>query len=359
MKKENKPTRIFCRLAFVSIVAVYFLILVGGTVRSTGSGMGCPDWPKCFGEWIPPTSVDELPENYKEKYLEDRLVKNERIVDYLKLAGLDGLSDDIENNMAIKTETEFNATKTWIEYINRLIGVVIGLCILSTFIASLFVYKSDQKLTYISGFLLVLVGFQGWLGSIVVSTNLLPWMVTLHMVIALFIIALLIYLYFRSRKANLSVEIPEKRNMLNALLIIDLLALVLQVVFGTQVREAIDQLAASGIMRSNWISNMELTFYIHRSFSMIILALNAYLVYSLYRYARDNKRVLVMAKLLLFLVVLEILVGTGMAYAGVPAFLQPIHLLLAALLFGTQFLILLIVNQRQKTFKLPKALSIQ
>src|SRR5690606_12256004 len=108
--------RSFRRLTISTLIAVYVLILVGGVVRSTGSGMGCPDWPKCFGKWIPPTSVSDLPSNYKEIYAAHREKKNIRFAQYLTTLGMKETGDRILNDPNVLQEADFNPTKTLIEY---------------------------------------------------------------------------------------------------------------------------------------------------------------------------------------------------------------------------------------------------
>ena len=180
----KKPVdRLFRSLNVISIVSVYLLILAGGIVRSTGSGMGCPDWPKCFGDYIPPTDVSELPENYKEIYSQKRHEKNIRVASMIEAFGFTKLSHKLRKDDSILVEQTFNPTKTWIEYINRLIGVFVGFFILLGFARSFKFWSSDKKVMTWSLGVLLLVIFQGWIGSIVVSTNLLPGMITFHMLL--------------------------------------------------------------------------------------------------------------------------------------------------------------------------------
>ena len=330
--------RSFRRLTRTTLIAVYILILVGGIVRSTGSGMGCPDWPKCFGNWIPPSSVSELPPDYKEVYAAYREKKNIRFAKYLTTFGMKETGERILNDPGVLREGDFNPTKTWIEYINRVIGVIIGFLIFAVFVVSWRFRKTSLRLTIVSALTFLLVGFQGWLGSFVVSTNLTPWTITVHMFLALVIVALLIYLVHESsfeREINSSLGFWWLMACMAVLLV--------QILLGTQVREAIDVVAAEAV-REAWISNLGAEFIIHRSFSWIVLLLHVGLMVRLYK----TEGLKSFALILILLILGTILTGLGMAYFAVPAFLQPLHLLVATVTFGMQFAILLRLNPRQE-----------
>ena len=330
--------RSFYKLCVSTLIAVYLLILVGGIVRSTGSGMGCPDWPTCFGSLVPPTSVSELPSDYKQQYADYRHRKNERFAKYLSILGFEETAEKILSDESIREEADFNPVKTWIEYLNRLVGVVIGMLIFAVAIFSWKYRHEDVKITVVALLSLVLVGIQGWMGSFVVSTNLTPWTVTLHMFLALVIVALLVYLVHAGETAT-SCRVSKATSWW---LVGCMMVLMMQVLLGTQVREAIDRISTI-VSREHWISNMGNEFLLHRSFSWAVLLLHVGLVFSIKM--ENLRKPLVIA--VVTSVLGTILSGVLMAYVSMSPFLQPVHLLLATATFGFQMMLLLQLNKKQ------------
>jgi heme a synthase len=314
-----------------TLIAVYFLILVGGIVRTTGSGMGCPDWPKCFGTWIPPTSEDQLPRDYKETYSAHRDKKNQKFVKYLRAFGANETANKLLNDKSVLVESNFNVTKTWIEYANRLVGVVIGLFIIALFWRSWKIRKSHSRIFILSAITLIAVIFQGWFGSIVVSTNLTTWTITIHMFLALVIVAILIYLYSVSSSSSPIASRPG----LKWTLILCMVLLLVQVFFGTEVRSAIDRIALTGADRISWMGQLGEEFFLHRSFSWVVLVAHVILVLQMQKTKGDKT----LSRALIILILGTLLTGVGMAYLSIPAFIQPVHLLVATVTFGAQLLL--------------------
>ena len=212
---HNSSLGKFRSLGVATIMAVYLLILVGGAVRATGAGMGCPDWPTCFGRFIPPTSEQQLPENYQQIYADRGYA-----------------------------ETRFNVKKTWIEYLNRLLGATIGIAILLTMVASRKYWKQDPVVTMVCVVAFLSVVFQGWLGSRVVASNLEPGMITLHMLMAQLIVAMLIYAIVRSQRSLADGRgIAQLPAVFHKVLLAAMGMVLLQMVMGTQVRESVDIIA--------------------------------------------------------------------------------------------------------------------
>jgi heme a synthase len=333
----------------LTVVAVYVLILVGGIVRSTGSGMGCPDWPKCFGSWIPPTHISQLPVNYKEIYTAQRVAKNQKLATRLERMGFHQVAGDIFAHPTQYIETDFNPVKTWIEYVNRLIGALIGVFIFGTVVFALPYWRRDPVVFWLAFGSFLLTGVQGWLGSLVVSTNLLPIMVTIHMGLALLIVAMLLYAVDRSQRDAGTVAGPVQALPGLALVLWSAVLLTFgQIVLGTQVREQIDLIAAAAnyLNRAEWVEQLGGSFRFHRTFSAVLLLLNIYLAYRLY--SLSSRRLHQLATAILVLIGGEILAGIVLAYFSFPAAVQPVHLTLATLLFGAQFLAVVAYHRATK-----------
>ncbi|MGZ3750770.1 MAG: COX15/CtaA family protein [Mucilaginibacter sp.] len=334
----------FQKVNLITIVLLFVLILAGGVVRSTGSGMGCPDWPKCFGRYIPPTNSSDLPKDYKQKYIEGREAKNQRFAKTLDLFGFSELATRLRQDKSILIPEEFNAAKTWTEYINRLIGAISGFFLLLTAVYSFSYWKNNMGIAILSILNLILVGFQAWLGSIVVSTNLVAWIVTVHMLLALGILALSICTYHLAKIYG-----KPKLNITPIIHIVILLTLVLsiaQIAFGTEVREKIDAVSArlSGY-RDGWVNGAGQIFLQHRDVAILVLFTNL-MLYALIR--RHFSRHSVQQQLMSFsflILMLQIVTGIVLSYLSLPPIAQVLHLVFASLMFGAQFYLMLNLYQ--------------
>lgn len=301
------------KVALTTVGATIFLIFVGGLVRASGAGLGCPDWPKCFGMWIPPTSPSELPAQF------DML--------------------------------QFNVFKTWTEYVNRLIGVIIGLLITATFVLSYPYRKKEKAVFYSSAAAFVLVLVQGWLGGQVVMTGLDEWLITLHMLLAMVIMMTLIYAVYKASAGELKVSLSRNasRLMLGVVLFLIVCTFV-QLILGTQVREMIDVLKnlADPPPRETWISRVGLIDEVHRSFSWLVFFAGGAVLY-LSRWKIQSDMIKKIGTVVFGLIVLQIITGIGLYYLGLPPVYQVIHLTGIAFLVALEFLLFLIVLDSNET----------
>jgi len=343
----------FIRINLITIIVTLLVILAGGIVRSTGSGMGCPDWPKCFDRYIPPTNVSQLPANYKEKYVAGRLKKNEKFAKYLESMGKVALADSIRHDKSITVPEEFNPTKTWTEYLNRLAGVAAGIFLLLTVVYSFTYRKTAKRIIVLSILNLLVVGYQGWLGSIVVSTNLAQWVVTVHMLLALVILAISIYTYNYAKQLNKAPSVIMYRILwLKGFLFFTLVISIIQIVLGTDVREAVDVIAKSLAYgsKATWISKVGSVFSYHRDLAILVVITNA-IVYKMVIDRFSGKAApLLTARFILITLLIQLLSGFALAYIAFPPAAQALHILFSTLLFSLQFYLYLLVY-RTSTYK--------
>ena len=295
----------FQKLALSTTAVTYLLILVGALVRASGAGLGCPDWPKCFGLWIPPTSADQLPAEFDPSL--------------------------------------FNVVHTWTEYLNRLLGATTGILVFATLVSAILVYRKNEhvhrrSILFGSIAAFLLVGYAAFLGGRVVKMGLEPWMVTAHLVVAIFVVSSLLFATVRSLRVDVLSATPP----VTGISIVTIALTLFQVGLGTQVRAAIEhnKRLIGGSERMAWLDAVGGIDVLHRQLSLAVFALSVFLAWRLYK-ALPQSNAQRAAFAALVLVVLQIAAGVGLAYLDLPPVLQIAHLTLGSLLLGAQTVVVL------------------
>ena len=271
--------------------------------------------------YVPPTNVSQLPEDYKVLYGEHRREKNERFVKFLTKVGLDQTAHALQRDPKILIEEDFNAVKTWIEYINRLVGAVIGLLITLVLVFS---FKKGGKVFFLSLLAWLFVVITGWFGSIVVSTNLTGWTVSVHLLFALIIVACLTAAWHFTSPKKLEFMVP------GWLIYGAYFLLTIQFFLGTELRKTIDLVSESLANRAGWVEAAGWDFIVHRTFSWLVLLCFGYIFWC----SRKTISFRSLPSVMMMIVLALILSGIVLAYLGFPWMVQPIHLVLGSALFG-------------------------
>jgi len=337
------------RKTIISIVIVYLVILAGGIVRMTGSGMGCPDWPKCFGFLIPPTEKSQLEWKSNSEYNKNQIV----IIDETLFYANDKFKSKNKFEMSNWSEytkhdySKFNVYHTWIEYINRLIGAIAGLSVLILFVNSLKFLKTKKIITGLSFLALIAIIFQAWLGKMVVDSNLTANTITVHMLMAIILLFILFSILAISNPSKNRVKISRN---ISILVLISIILLLIQITTGTEVRKFIDMKMEllNYTEKDRWIENISSSFSFHRSFSWAIIIVNSLI----YFYARKSGLKLKIIHIVNTLIFFQISSGIIMYYFHFPFSSQPIHLLISTMIISIQFYFLLLYKTSKNAIKI-------
>ena len=311
----------FQKTALAALLATIFLLYVGAIVRATGSGLGCPDWPKCWGVLIPPTSLDQ--------------------VDFDKL----NIEKFQRRDPTITKETlsaEFNPVHVWVEFINRLLSLPVGLFTLATFLFSFQFLRKRKAVFFGSLFALLLVLTNAVLGAIVVRSGLKPGVITLHMALAIILLCVFVFVIYRGGDRVPFVNFGST-GPIRSLLILLFIGCVVEGVMGSQVREITDELALKfkDTPRDEWHQTLEQKpiYLLHRSFSWAILIIGIILYTKTRKTTGDLGQLSL--KVVFGIIIAQMFLGILMSHVSVHPVVQVLHIGLSSILIVALFWLIL------------------
>jgi cytochrome c oxidase assembly protein subunit 15 len=292
------------RWTAIAAVVTYLLIFTGGLVRVSGSGLGCPDWPKCFGRWIPPTSISQLP-------------------------------PDVD-------PAQFNFTLAWIEYLNRLFGVFTGILILVAAILAVKHFARTTRIVAPAVLAALLVAYTGWQGGRIVESELESTLVSVHALFAILIAALLIYAtqqihYALNPAAELGRSYPRKSSLWLRIL---LMAALIQATLGTNMRSTIEAFAQANPMAQGvaWLKHSGVLNHLHLLLGVLIVLKGLFWAVRILQRSENPSALLGQSAWgMLILLIAQGFLGV-LVFLGPTPLWQVLHLWCAALIIGTLLL---------------------
>lgn len=311
----------FQKLASGALISVLVLMFVGAIVRVTGAGMGCPDWPTCWGCLIPPTRVEQV--DFSKLPIERFQRKAERL-------GRDPSSITVES-----LRQEFNPRHVWTEFLNRLSSMPVGVFALATFIAGFRQREQRPRVFWCAFTSLVVVLTNAWMGARVVYSGLSPGVLTAHLALAMSLLGTLAYCAWRGTDTPWRIQM-EATSLIKLRLAVTILLVVIlaEGILGSQVREMTDALAKvhANAERASWARELEGSwkYLVHRSFSWVVLGVTLWAWFQTKRHRQGGAGLV--EKTVLGIVLSQMILGVVMAQVHIYSWVQVLHVGLAAVL---------------------------
>ncbi|MPZ24237.1 MAG: hypothetical protein GEU28_12005 [Dehalococcoidia bacterium] len=290
----GNPMSKFQAFALATTLATFGLVVLGGIVRVTDSGLGCPDWPRCHGSFIPPAE-----------------------------------------------------TEIWIEWSHRLAASVIGAAILGLAIAAWRSQRSNRLVVWTAGISLIVLVGQVTLGAIAVERELPPEIVALHLVTGLALLSTLIVVTvaaFRGTPGALRLPWSAARRGL-PLLAGTFAVTVVVMWLGAYMTESTAAYACDGWPLCNGavIPEFDSAVRIHWTHRLLVVVLGVLLAVCTHRARKDQGRGSTAHRLALALGVLfaaQVLVGAGNVWTDMSQYTSITHLVLGSLIWAGLILLI-------------------
>jgi len=218
--RQSQVTQRIRHLTLITLFLTFDLVLFGSFTRLTDSGLGCPDWPGCYGHTSPI-----------------------------------GATAAIEAAQSVMPSGPVTWTKSWIEMIHRYLAMLVGFLILTL---AAFSWRTDRSLWGWPSLTLIWVCVQGAFGALTVTMKLFPLFVSLHLLGGMLLLVLLTMQFVRQRHAAIHSEQQPLPVWLYLLTFAGVLSLLLQIGLGAWVSSNYAVLACDTypLCQNSWVPDM-------------------------------------------------------------------------------------------------------